>query len=209
MGHSLPRAASAFLLAATLGACAQQPPRPSVIESSGVNASASASLTGLDSPSPDQSPDLQVTNICEDLTVGYRVTFPGNWETNQPSAFVPACRAFSDVGEFGIPDEIPAYVRVWFLLQPGDRLNTPPGMVSERNLTVGNQPGIRWEITDATEPGVAPVSIVLYVVDLPTSVGGGDWLVAATASGQTGAYETNVAVLDWMMEHLEFVTDAN
>ena len=207
--YVFPTATSALLLAGTLGVCAQTSPMPIVSASQSANESPSGSAVGTGSPSPDQSPDLLAPNLCEDFTIGYRVAFPGNWETNQPSVEVPACRAFSDVGEFDVPDEVPTYVRVFFIPQDGVRPNTPARAVSERQMTVGDQPAIRWEIVDAAEPDTDPVTRVLYVVEIPGAERTADWLLASTTTEQTGDYETNVAVLDWMMERLEFLTNAN
>lgn len=87
--------------------------------------------------------------------------------------------------------------------------NSPPGTLSERLLTVGGQPAVRWEVADPPEPDAAPVTRLLYVVDIPGAGSANDWLVASTTTDQIGVYETNVMVLDWMMEHFEFLTDAN
>lgn len=196
-----------ILLVGALVACG--PLTVNSSERSSFIAEASVLESPAESESPDEPPDLATTNTCEDPSAGYRVVYPGNWSTNQGSGGVPACRAFSDVGVFDLPDEVPTYVRVFILLQSGDQPSAPSGTFSERQLTVDGQQAVRWEITDPEEPDNAPVTRVLYVVDLPAAGSGDAYLLASTTTELIGDYDANVVALDWMMERLEFLPDEN
>ena len=165
------------------------------VASPSAGTSSAAPASPSPEPSVEQSPDLESFHECSDAAGGYRVRYPGNWLTNDPSPGAPACRALSDVGPFGLPDEIPPYVRVWILLQTTEPQGGGEHTVSEQHLEIGGQPAIRWEQVVDSE------FIVIYAVDLPR----GGWLVAGTSSSRIGDYAANVAVLDWMMAALVFV----
>jgi hypothetical protein len=171
---------------------------PSDVSGNTATPGATASGTlGLGSGEAEAAPDLANPKVCTDAAIGYTLSFPGNWFTNNQDASGPSCRAFSDVGPFGVPDEIPAYVRVWILPQddePGD----PIGLISEDLRTVSGYSALRREVVLDDAGGL----LLLYIISLG-STSNPRYLVAATSTEQVGNFATNIAVLDWMMGLIE------
>lgn len=176
------------------------------------NGQGSASATGTPSISPDLVtstpssslysagvvPDFAHPAQCSDLTLGYTLGYPGNWSTNTATADTPACRAFSTVGPFEVPTEIPEYVRIWILLQgTAPPSEAPLGMLSRETVLVGGKESVRQEVA-LDDAGGAQLT---FIVPLEAY---GTWLIAATSTAHLGDYETNKEVLDWLMASATF-----
>lgn len=190
---------SLAVLAMVVGGCAVS------VEGSASAAGTPAASPDLDTPAASSSldsalvvPDFAHPAQCSDASIGYTLNYPGNWSTNTATADAPACRAFSTVGPFEVPTEIPEYVRIWILRQDtAPSSGAPPGVLSRETVSVGGKEGVRQEVA-LDDAGGAQLT---FIIPLEAS---GIWLIAATSTGHLGDYETNKEVLDWLMASATF-----
>ncbi len=165
------------------------------------SAAASPSLgTPAGSASPDSgvaAPDFAHPTPCSDTSIGYTLNYPGNWSTNTATPETPACRAFSTVGPFEVPSEIPEYVRIWILLQDTEPPSDPPGLLSRETVSVGGKSAVRQEVA-LDDAGGAQLTFIIPLGEPDI------FLIAATSTDHLGDYDTNKDVLDWLMAAATF-----
>lgn len=186
------------VLAVVLGGCTGNGQGSASV--TGIPAASQGATPAASSPleSAAAAPDLGHPAQCSDPDIGYTLNYPGNWSTNTATAETPACRAFSTVGPFEVPMEIPEYVRIWVLLQ-----DTPPsseaapGVLSRETVVVDGEEAVRQEVA-LDDAGGAQLTYIVPVEEL------GIWLIAATSTEHLGDYETNKEVLDWLMASATF-----
>jgi hypothetical protein len=186
------------VLAIVLGGCTGNGQgSPSVTGTPGASQGATpAASSPLESATA--APDFGHPAQCSDTHIGYTLTYPGNWSTNTATAETPACRAFSTVGQFEVPMEIPEYVRIWVLLQDTPPSSeAPPGMLSRETVLVDGREAVRQEVA-LDDAGGAQLTYIVPVEEL------GFWFISATSTEHLGDYDTNKEVLDWLMASATF-----
>jgi hypothetical protein len=132
---------------------------------------------------------------CQNLRDGYQLIYPDEWYTNTEFRDVAPCSWFSptfyevdDSGE--VPEEIAITIE-WI---PGDSGSVEDPIHREFGM-VGGQNAVRIEYEDS----------YLYQIQLGPTPEEGPNLVASTSRDMGGDYELNKAVLDRLMQTIEFI----
>ncbi len=137
---------------------------------------------------------------CQNLDDGYQVEFPASWNVNAEFGDVPPCSWFAPTEyEGGGPGEVPDEVAIEIFVIEGTR-EYQLEIVDQDSGTIGaTQPATRTHVrgndVDAYE----------YVVQLGPTPEEGPNLVVRTSNQMGGNYELNRAVLDRMMQTMEFI----
>ena len=137
---------------------------------------------------------------CQNVDDGYQVEFPASWNANAEFGDVPPCSWFAPTEyEGGGPGELPDEVAIEVFVIDGPR-EYMLEIVDEDNGVIGaTQPATRTRVrgndVDAYE----------YVVQLGPTPEEGPNLVVRTSDQMGGDYELDRAVLDRMMQTMEFI----
>jgi hypothetical protein len=208
VGSLLPRTGGPPAGSASADILPSTEPAPSGSAESSASAEPSATvIPASPSPSAPVAPDAQ---RCENPELGYAVTYPEDWFTNEAvtpddPALDPieACRYFGEEPIEVAPNAgLPPTVAISFSRQteappPSDGAN----VLSTEQLTVAGRPATVREIEGTAESSFfgAGDRAYEYLVELPD----GDVLQVSTTTDADGDYEEHKSVLDEMMGTLE------
>ena len=180
-------------------------PSPTESEDESPEASPSASMIegagGFSWPSNEEADALfDDTFDCQNLDDGYQVRFPASWNANAEFGDVPGCSWFAAAEyEGGGPGEVPDEVAIEIFVIDGPREYVLEIVDQDTGVIGATQPATRTRVrgndADAYE----------YVVQLGRTPEEGPNLVARTSSLMGGDYDLNRAVLDRMMQTMEFI----
>lgn len=166
-------------------------PSPSMIEGAG----------GFSWPSNEEADALfDDTFECQNLDDGYQVRFPASWNANAEFGEVPPCSWFAATEyEGGGPGEVPDEVAIEVFVIDGPRDYLLEIVEQDTGIIGATQPATRTRVvgndTDSYE----------YVVQLGRTPEEGPNLVVRTSNQMGGDYELNRAVLDRLMQTMEFI----
>ena len=138
---------------------------------------------------------------CQNLDDGYQVKFPSSWNVNaELGSDVPPCSWFAPTEyEGGGPGEVPDEVAIEIFVIDGPR-EYHLEIIDQDSGTIGaTQPATR------TRERGNDADAYEYVVQLGRTPEEGPNLVVRTSSLMGGDYELNRAVLDRMMQTMEFI----
>jgi hypothetical protein len=181
-------------------------PLPTESESESPGASASASMIegegGFSWPSNTEADALFDDRFdCQNVDDGYQVEFPASWNVNAEFGDTPPCSWFAATEyEGGGPGEVPDEVAIIVFVQDGER-DDPSDIIDRQEGIVGaTQPATRLRYVEDDE-----VEYYEYVVQLGPTPEEGPSLIARTSSHMGGDYDLNQAILDRMMQTMEFI----
>jgi hypothetical protein len=172
----------------------------------------SSSPTASPTASPTVSSTLEPSPTgqrCTNDTAGYSVEVPAGWFANEAVVPddpvldpIPACQYFGEEPMQLAPNAgLPPTVAIGFKLEAAE---TPPGgtVVATEELTVDDRPAtVREVAAEGDGPFLADGDFVYtYFVEQPD----GSVLTASTDTTRNGDYAGHKAVLDRMMETLEW-----
>lgn len=187
-------AVGGLLVAGLLAACGPQ-------SDGGVTGQPTGEPTATSTPAPD-TPTLGAE--CEDPEVGYRMSYPSDWRTNDGEV-VPTCRLFDPQPievepQTEVPLDIAVAVRTTDVsLEAFATEDEAAEMLSSRSTTVDGHEAV---VVEARSTGEAllpdDVRSYRYAADL-----GDQRLVAVTHDVGEPAYEDTKKVLDQMMEAID------
>lgn len=144
---------------------------------------------------------MDETFPCENLDDGYQVDFPAEWNANAEFGNVPPCSWFAPTEyETGDPGSVPDEVAIEISVSDSDLLVVDAAGRDRADGIIGaTQPTYRIEYAGDDWSGY------FYVVQLGRSFEAGPNLIASTTTQMGGDYELNKAVLDRMMQTMEFI----
>lgn len=149
-----------------------------------------------------------ITTVDTDTDVGWTISFPEGWFTNDDTDTRSACTLFaSEPFEVASDGTYPQPVEIVGNLPPGGDFSTGNEIIRTDNFTVDGVPAVRYEIAASSEGGFAdPSPSVLWIIavagNLPAEGNDQPYLAIGTGSADPNELAARVDILDRMVATL-------
>lgn len=148
-----------------------------------------------------------ITTVDTETDIGWRISFPAGWHTNEATDDRSACTLFaSEPIEFASDGTYPQSVEIVGNVPPGGDFSTGGEIIRADEYTVDGVAAVRYEIA-ASEGGFTPDPSVLWIIalagNLPAEGNDQPYLALSTFSSDPDELAAWADVLDRMVATLD------
>jgi hypothetical protein len=148
-----------------------------------------------------------VTTVNTESDIGWTISFPEGWYTNDGTDDRSACTLFaSEPIVFAGDGTYPQSVEIVGNVPPGSDFSTGGEITRTDEYTVDGVAAVRYEVA-ASEGGFSPDPAVLWVIavagNLPAEGNDQPYLILSTGSSDPAAMATQADILDRMVATLD------